>query len=200
MMLAVVHHKRSVGKTTLARQLATTLSLRGQRCLQIDADPQYRALDWSAIRPAPALWPVLGLPKAILHRDEPSLARDYETMVIDGPPRVVDTFRSALAVSEIALVPVQPSPLDVWAYAPMAALIKEAQVFNAGLRAFLVINRRIPRTAIGRDVWQALARFALPVLRARVGRRGSTAVGQDPSGTAAQDIAQPVRQLQEVWR
>jgi chromosome partitioning protein len=88
----------------------------------------------------------------------------------------------------------------------MAALIKEAQVFNTGLQAFLVINRRIPRTAIGRDVREALEAFELPVLRTMIGQRiafaeslasGSTAVDQDPSSAAAQDIAQLVRELQE---
>jgi chromosome partitioning protein len=110
MILAVVHQKGGVGETTLALHLTAALSLQGPRCLLIDVDPQHSALDWSATRPTPAPYPVVGMPKAVLYRDVPGLARDYETVVMDGPLRVVDTLRSALAVSHLALVPVNPHP------------------------------------------------------------------------------------------
>jgi chromosome partitioning protein len=126
MILAVVHQKGGVGKTTLALHLAAAFSLHGQRCLLIDADPQHSALDWSATRQTEPLFAVVGMPRAVLYRDVPGLSCGYDMVVIDGPPRVVDTLRSALAVSEVALIPVQPSPLDVWSCAPMVELVKEA--------------------------------------------------------------------------
>lgn len=209
MILAVVHQKGGVGKTTLALHLAAAFSLHGQRCLLIDADPQHSALDWSATRQTEPLFPVVGMPRAVLHRDVPGLSRGYDMVVIDGPPRVVDTLRSALAVSEVALIPVQPSPLDVWSCAPMVELVKEAQVYNPELRALLVINRRIPRTAIGRDVREALEAFELPVLTTTIGQRiafaetlanGRTALEQNPTSAAAREIMQLVREMTEWTR
>ena len=49
------------------------------------------------------------------------------------------------------LIPVQPSPYDLWASAEMVALIREAQVFRPALRAAFVINRRVSTTVIGRE-------------------------------------------------
>ena len=89
----------------------------------------------------------------------------------------------------------------------MVELVKEAQVYNVTLRAVLVINRRIPRTAIGRDVREALEAFELPVLRTTIGQRiafaeslagGSTAVEQDPTSAATREILHLVRELQEL--
>jgi hypothetical protein len=57
--------------------------------------------------------------------------------------------RSALLAAERVLIPVQPSPYDLWASAEMVALIREAQVFRPALRAAFVINRRVSTTIIG---------------------------------------------------
>ena len=60
-----------------------------------------------------------------------------------------------------------PSPYDVWAAADTVELIREARVLKESLKAAFVINRRIARTAIGRDAAAALAQFEdVPVLAA----------------------------------
>ena len=65
--------------------------------------------------------------------------------------------RSALLAADLVLIPVQPSPYDVWASAEMVSLIREAQVFRPALRAAFVINRRVSTTVIGREARGALA-------------------------------------------
>src|SRR3546814_3786928 len=77
-----------------------------------------------------------------LHQEAPELARRADHVVIDGPPRIAALARSALLAAERVLIPVQPSPYDLWASAEMVALIREAQVFRPALRAAFVINRR----------------------------------------------------------
>jgi chromosome partitioning protein len=86
----------------------------GARVLLIDADPQGSALDWSAARTVSPPPPVLGLPRPVLHREVPTLAADYDHVVIDGPPQVADVTRSAVMACDVVLIPVQPSGLDVW--------------------------------------------------------------------------------------
>jgi cellulose biosynthesis protein BcsQ len=94
---------------------------------------------------------VVGMAKPTLHLDLPSVARDYDFVVIDGAPRVNELGRAAILASDTILIPVQPSH-DVWAAAQTVELIREAQQYKTRLRAAFVINRKIVNTAIGRDV------------------------------------------------
>jgi chromosome partitioning protein len=55
--------------------------------------------------------------------------------VIDGASRVNELGRAAIMASDLVLVPVQPSPYDVWASADIAGLINEARRFEERLRA-----------------------------------------------------------------
>jgi chromosome partitioning protein len=124
--------------------------------------------------------------------------------VIDGPPRIAALARSALLAADRVLIPVQPSPYDVWASAEMVALIREAQVFRPALRAAFVINRRVVRTVIGREARSALAEQPLPAMQTEIRQRivfaDSVAAGQlacelAPDSTAAREIAALVSEL-----
>ena len=205
-VLSLLNQKGGVGKTTLATNIATALALQGKKVFLIDADQQGSALDWSAARKGELLFPVVGLPKDTLHREMPALAAPYDWVIIDGPPRVYNVAKSAIAASDIVIIPVQPSPYDVWAAKEIVDLIVEVQVIKANLKAVFAVNRKIVGTAIGRDVAEALASYSLPVLNAavsqRVGFAESAALGQtvletEPNGTAAKEIRAVVTELME---
>lgn len=207
MILSLLNQKGGVGKTTLAVHIATGLAQRGDRVLLVDADPQGSALDWSAMRETTALFPVVGLPKATIHRELPALAKDYAHVVIDGPPRVYDVARSAIMASDVVLIPVQPSPYDVWAAKEIVDLLREASSFNENLKAAFVINRKIVNTAIGRDVAEALASYELPVLGSQLCQRvgfaesaaqGSTVIELEPTSLASGEVQALVRELVEL--
>jgi chromosome partitioning protein len=168
MIISVLNQKGGVGKTTLAVHIATALAQHGPRVLLVDADQQGSALDWSASRDANSspLFPVIGLPKKSLHREIPSLAEDYKYVIIDGPPRVNDVARSAILASDLVLIPVQPSPYDVWAAKEIVDLLSEVTTFNEKVKSAFVINRKIVNTAIGRDVTEALSGYPIPVFKA----------------------------------
>ena len=171
MIIGVLNQKGGVGKTTLAVNVSATLAMRGLRVLLVDADPQGSSMAWSAAREAPPLFPVVGMAKPTLHRDMPEIAKDYDAVVIDGAPRVNDLGRAAILASDTILIPVQPSPYDVWAASDTVQLIREAQQFKPDLKAAFVINRKIVNTAIGRDVATALEHFDIPVLPTQLCQR-----------------------------
>lgn len=160
MIVALLNQKGGVGKTTVATHIAGELALRNQHVVLLDADPQGSALDWTQRRAQqglPRLFSAVGLARETLHQEAPELARRADHIVIDGPPRIAALVRSALLAADRVIIPVQPSPYDLWASDEMVALIREAQVFRPELAAAFVINRRISTTIIGREARQALA-------------------------------------------
>jgi chromosome partitioning protein len=170
-IISFVQQKGGVGKTTLAVNVAGTLASRGKRVLVIDADPQGSALDWLNSREAEPLFTVVALPSATIHRQIKELKRDYEHVVIDAPGRLEKVVRSIIMASELVVIPVQPSPYDVWAAKDALDLIEEARVYNEKLKIVFTINRKIVNTAIGRDVREALAGYDIPVLETAVCQR-----------------------------
>jgi chromosome partitioning protein len=204
MIYAFLNQKGGVGKTTLSLHVAGALARSKKRVLLVDADPQQSAMKWSAIRTGAISFSVIGMAKATLHKEIASLGSDYDHVVIDGPPRVTELARSIILSADVVVIPVQPSPFDVWAAAETADLIKEARVFKENLKAVIAINRKIVNTAIGRDVREALSSLELPILAADISQRvgfaeavasGQTVLDTDPDGLAAREVISLVREL-----
>jgi chromosome partitioning protein len=208
MIIGILNQKGGVGKTTLAVNLAAALQRQGGRVLLIDADPQGSALDWAAAREGPPLFAVVGLPRATVHKEIAVIGQGYDHIVIDGPPRVTDLARSAIMASDLVMIPVQPSPYDIWAADEVVKLIEEARVYKENLKSVFAVNRKIANTAIGRDVGEALAAYPLPVLKAFVTQRvvfaeavaqGKSVFEIDQEGLAAKEVQAVLDELMEVY-
>lgn len=197
MIISFLNQKGGVGKTTLATHLAVAYTRKKKRVLLVDADPQGSSLDWSASRVEEKKLSVIALPKPVLHKELPKMAEDYDVIVIDGAPRVYDVARSALLASDVVLIPVQPSPYDVWAAKDIVELLADTSSFKDNLKSAFVINRKVVNTAIGRDVTKALSEYDVPVLKSQICQRisfaecaatGQTVLEIEPNGLASQEI------------
>lgn len=206
MILGFLNQKGGVGKSTLSICLAASLARTGARVLLIDADPQGSALDWAAARQGKPLFTVVGFPRPSIHKEIGQMGQGYDHIVIDGPPRVTDLARSAIMASDVVVIPVQPSPYDIWAAEEVVKLIDEARIYKENIKSVFLVNRKITNTAIGRDVREALAAYPVHVLDASVAQRvvfaEAAAQGQaifeiDPSGPAVAEIEAVVAELME---
>lgn len=209
MIIGLLNQKGGVGKTTLSVNIATSLSLSGSKVLLIDADPQGSTLDWAAARQEEPLFSVIGLPRATVHKEVSLIGQGYDHIIIDGPPRVTELARSAIMASDLILIPVQPSPYDIWAADEIVKLITEARVYKEALRAAFVINRKISNTAIGRDIRDALNTYPLPTLTASITQRvifaeaaaqGRAVHELDKNGIATSEINKVVAEIQDLMK
>lgn len=190
MIISFLNQKGGVGKTTLSIHIAANLSLLKYRVLLVDADVQGSAFDWAAIRKTDPIFNIVGLHKPILHKELKSLSKGYDFVIIDGPPRVYDVARSAIVSSDLVLIPIQPSPYDVWAAKEVIDLIEEVSTPISEIKKIertFVINRKISNTAIGRDVIDALEQYKTPVLSSHICQRISYAESAAEGLTVMED-------------
>ena len=203
MVISFLNQKGGVGKTTLSINIATALALKKLKILLIDADPQNSSLDWAATRKKDGIFTVVSITKPIIHKEVKRLKRDYDHIIIDGPPRIYDVAKSAIVSSDLVIMPVQPSPYDVWAASEVVNLIKEVSGPLEGIKDIkcaFVINRKIVNTAVGRDVTQALKHYEMDVLESHICQRVAYVETAATGSTVIEDLGRDAVSSKEISR
>jgi len=175
-IIAVVNQKGGAGKTTVAMQVAGSLGRRGHKVLVVDADPQGTSTRWAASandnNPFPATVVGLSAAQGKLHREVRKLMGDYQYIIIDGPPASDSPVaQSALIVADLALIPIIPSPLDMWSSIGIKKAIEDSTDINDSLQSRLVINQCQPNTRLARDVLEVLPEFGIKIAKSQLHQR-----------------------------
>ena len=173
-IIAVTNQKGGPGKTTVTMNLAGTLSLGGSSVLIADTDPQGSALRWSASaeeeKPFPAVVSGLAQAGAKTHRELQKVFNQYDYIIVDCPPAIESPVpQSVLLVADLALLPVIPSPVDLWAAQGIVQLIEQVQGLNENLKARVLINQA-ENTNLSGEVISILSEFGVPVLDSQLRR------------------------------
>ena len=172
-IIAVINQKGGTGKTTLALNLAAGLALRGPTHL-VDADPQRSISQWVEMAADSA-----GLPPVAPSGDDPfatisQLGRTNSYVVVDCSPVIRgDVFAAVMRSVQVILIPVLPSPIDLWASVGTVAAVGEARRWNPDLRTGLVLNQMESRNALSRGMREALSEVDVPILQASMQRRAA---------------------------
>jgi chromosome partitioning protein len=203
-IIAVVGNKGGTGKTTLSVNLAAGLAKQASIAV-VDADPQGSSLQWREIadvQDSISVFPA----SEYLQAQASEIARKFDYVVVDCPPSVhAPQTISALEVCDLALIPVQPSPVDLWATVHIERAIVNARSTNPSLRSLLVINQLETRTILSRVVREALSEISLPVAKTALRRRavyrnsaleGKTVFEMGARGAAAaEELEQLIREV-----
>lgn len=195
-VIAVLNQKGGAGKTTIATHLARALQKQDYSVLLVDSDPQGSARDWAAVNEENPVT-VIGIDRPTIDRDLKSVAKK-DFIIIDGAPQASDLALSAIKAADFVLIPVQPSPYDIWATSDLVDLVKQRiEITDGKLQAAFVVSRLIKGTKIGSEISDALLGYELPVLETRIAQRvvypttaanGTTVLDAQPNSEAAQDI------------
>jgi chromosome partitioning protein len=207
-VVAVLNQKGGSGKTTIATHLSRAFQLMGRDVLLIDSDPQGSARDWAAVQEdQPVL--VVGIDRPTIERDIKAVSHK-DLIVIDGAPQAADLAISAIKASNLVLIPVQPSPYDIWAASDLVELVKQRiEMTDGRLKAAFVISRAIKNTKIGAEIREALEGYGLPVLETRITQSvvypssaavGATVIDVEPSSNAAQEIRALASEVLELLK
>ena len=165
-VVAVLNQKGGSGKTTIATNLAHSLQLSGHKVLLVDSDPQGSTRDWNEANGG-ELVPVIGLDRETLPKDLSRVSAGYDWVIIDGAPQLAKMSAAAVKAADIVLIPVQPSPYDIWAAADLVEIIKTRQSIteNGTPKAAFIISRAIKKTKLSNEINEALAEYGFEVFK-----------------------------------
>jgi len=201
-VLTVAQQKGGAGKTTLAAHLAVAWSLKGLKVAIVDIDPQASLTQWDRMRgerarergeSGLAALHVVSVAGWRVTSEVDRLKRDYDVVVIDSPPHMETEAKIAVRAADLVVVPVQPSPMDLWATQGTLDLVKKEQ------RSALIVLNRVPaRANLTDQMRQRIAelgqRCAGTAIGSRVALASSLLEGRGigeaaPSSTAGLEIA-----------
>ncbi len=191
-VITVAQQKGGAGKTLLAANLAATLA-GGRRVAALDIDPQRSLTRWHAMRaarrPPPAATITLSNVSGWrLAGEIDRLRRTHDVLVVDSPPQVEIDAKLAVRAADLVLVPVQPSPPDLWAAEGTLALARDER-----RTALLVLNRAPPggalRLAVEAEIARREWRLLVAVLGNRIGFAGAFAQGLGVTEAAPRSAA-----------
>ena len=151
--IVIASPKGGTGKSTLTGHLAVEAERQGSGPVAIvDTDPQGTLSDWWNARQAPT--PLFAAADIAQLRSHLEALREHgiELVIIDTPPAFTQTTHRTLALADLVVVPVRPSPHDLRA---VGAVIEAVE--QQGKPFVFVVNAAIPRTHIALDAVRALA-------------------------------------------
>lgn len=196
-VISIAQQKGGSGKTTIATNLALALAVGDKRVAVLDTDPQGSLGRWFMMRCERFGEDNAGLgfrtASAWGARFEArELAKVNDYVIIDTPPKTGVDGRPAIEAADLVIVPVSPSPLDLWATEPTIEMAN-----SESKPVLIVLNRASQRTRLTAEMRGVLEKLNCEcadtllgnrVLFAEVAGMGLGVVERKPSSVAATEI------------
>ena len=197
MIITIASQKGGVGKSTVAINLALGFAgLPGKPTVAlVDADEQRSCIETlqGHGRDNLTLYEASEKPHKVIEQLK------QQVIFVDTPPHSHETMYQAAAISDLIIIPLQPSPLDIRG---IAQTVKALQVikekFNPNLHCRFLVNRLAPRTVLANEIRETLSSaYPFTVMKTMLHNReaykqslitGLSVIEFDKASPAAQEI------------
>jgi len=198
-VFTVAQQKGGAGKTTMAAHLAVAWSRRHKVAI-IDTDPQGSLTQWYKLRVEMYGEEEAGLTFSAIsgwrvENEIARLKRQVDIIVIDSPPHADTEARAAIRAADLVVIPLQPSPMDVWATSATIKLCKQEKV-----PVKMVLNRVHPQARLTETISSGIVGLAANTFGNRVAYAGSLMQGlgvteANPNSPAADEVRGLAREI-----
>jgi chromosome partitioning protein len=153
-MLGIIQIKGGAGRSTLATNLAGMMAAH-KRVALIDCDiPQASAASWASIRQG-NITTTTAADHVQLIAEIERLKGKHDLIVIDAPPRIAEITKVILMLSELSLIPLGASAVEIWATTDLLKTIEAARTIKPEIDTRIVWNRFRASTKSARELSQA---------------------------------------------
>ena len=168
-VLTLAQQKGGAGKTTLVAQLAVAFATRGKSVALVDIDPQGSLTRWFKARDDAGVTAKIDFNAVTGWRAQAAVDRlksTHDIVLVDSAPHAEIEAKIAVRVADLIVVPIQPSPLDLWATEPTLALARSEK-----RKALIVINRDQTRMKLSETLAGHIADLGAEVAVSTIGNR-----------------------------
>jgi len=204
-VITIAQQKGGAGKTTIAAHLAVSLAQTGKRVAIIDIDPQGSLTNWHSLREKKFGIGYTGLNFVTsagwrVESAINNLRGNVDYVIIDAPPHTETESKTAIRASNLIIVPMQPSPTDLWATSTTTEFAQSEKI-----KTKILLNRYNPQSKLTKEI---IAQIPGSLFKCSLGNRvafsscflsGVTVTECAPNSIAAEEIRSLSREVLAIF-